>query len=146
MENFTNKFELAKKSLNNVRGIFDKNKSKIKLNELEKTLIQENFWKNKSLVKKTIKQKKIYEDILNSYNNSFSELNNLNDLFNLASQEKDKDTIEDCILKINEIFEIIKKNEINCFLSGENDDLNVYIEIHAGATRRYGKSGLGRYA
>ena len=100
---------------------------------MEKTLIQENFWKNKSLVKKTIKQKKIYEDILNSYNNSFSELNNLNDLFNLASQEKDKDTIEDCILKINEIFEIIKKNEINCFLSGENDDLNVYIEIHAGA-------------
>ena len=57
----------------------------------------------------------------------------MNDLFNLASQEKDKDTIEDCILKINEIFEIIKKNEINCFLSGENDDLNVYIEIHAGA-------------
>ena len=99
---------------------------------MEKTLIQENFWKNKSLVKKTIKQKKIYEDILNSYNNSFSELNNLNDLFNLASQEKDKDTIEDCILKINEIFEIIKKNEINCFYL-ENDDLNVYIEIHAGA-------------
>ena len=58
MENFINKFELAKKSLNNVGGIFDKNKVKSKLNELEKTLIQENFWKNKSLVKKTIKQKK----------------------------------------------------------------------------------------
>ena len=27
----------------------------------------------------------------------------------------------------------IKKSEINCFLSGENDDLNIYLEIHAGA-------------
>ena len=30
-------------------------------------------------------------------------------------------------------FKLIKKNEINCFLSGENDDLDIYLEIHAGA-------------
>ena len=27
----------------------------------------------------------------------------------------------------------IKKTEISCFLSGENDSLNIYLEIHAGA-------------
>ena len=27
----------------------------------------------------------------------------------------------------------IKKSEINCFLSGENDDYDIYLEIHAGA-------------
>ena len=27
----------------------------------------------------------------------------------------------------------VKKIEINCFLSGENDDLHIYLEIHAGA-------------
>ena len=27
----------------------------------------------------------------------------------------------------------IKKNEVKCFLSGENDDYNIYLEIHAGA-------------
>ena len=26
-----------------------------------------------------------------------------------------------------------KKSEINCFLSGENDDYDIYLEIHAGA-------------
>ena len=26
-----------------------------------------------------------------------------------------------------------KDGEINCFLSGENDDLDIYLEIHAGA-------------
>ena len=28
---------------------------------------------------------------------------------------------------------IAKKNEIKCFLSNENDNLDVYVEIHAGA-------------
>ncbi len=36
-------------------------------------------------------------------------------------------------MKIIELFKKIKKNEINCFLSGENDDFNIYLEIHAGA-------------
>ena len=37
------------------------------------------------------------------------------------------------IFKIDEIQKILKKSEINCFLSGENDDFNIYLEIHAGA-------------
>ena len=43
------------------------------------------------------------------------------------------ETIFDCNVKIDEILREIKKSEINCFLSGENDDYNIYLEIHAGA-------------
>ena len=89
--------------------------------------------KDKELVKKTIKQKKIFENIFNSYQKSLKDLNNLKDLYNLASQEKDEDTIQDCIKKIGQILSDIKKNEINCFLSNENDDYDIYLEIHAGA-------------
>ena len=39
----------------------------------------------------------------------------------------------ECESKIDIIFELIKKNQINCFLSGENDGLDIYLEIHAGA-------------
>jgi peptide chain release factor 2 len=85
------------------------------------------------LVKKTVKQKKIFEDILNSYTKSLKDFNNLKDLYVLASQEKDEDTIQDCEKKISEILLEIKKNEINCFLSGENDHYDIYLEIHAGA-------------
>ena len=114
-------------------GIFDKEQVETKLNDLEKTLLQENFWKDKQLVKKTVKQKKIFEDILNSYKKSQSEINNVKDLFNLATQEKNDEIIQDCNLKIEQILKDIKNNEINCFLSGENDDYNIYLEIHAGA-------------
>ena len=114
-------------------GIFDNNKIEIKLRELEQISLKENFWKDKELVKKTVKQKKIFENILNSYKKSFEEFNNLKDLYSLASEEKDEDTIEDCNNKIIQILKDIKENEINCFLSGENDDYNIYLEIHAGA-------------
>ena len=61
------------------------------------------------------------------------ETKNIKDLFQLAVQEKSEETIEDCNKKINFILEEIKKSEINCFLSGENDNFNIYLEIHAGA-------------
>ena len=48
-------------------------------------------------------------------------------------QEKNDEILEDCSKKIEEIHSDVKKNEINCFLSGENDDLNIFLEIHAGA-------------
>ena len=60
-------------------------------------------------------------------------MNNLKDLFELASQEKDDDTIQDCNKKLKQILSDIKKSEVSCFLSGENDDYDIYLEIHAGA-------------
>ena len=60
-------------------------------------------------------------------------MSNLKDLYSLASKEKDEETIQDCIKKIRQILQEVKKNEINCFLSGENDDYDIYLEIHAGA-------------
>ena len=51
----------------------------------------------------------------------------------MAAQEKDEETIQDCNKKILQILQEIKKSEINCFLSGENDDYDIYLEIHAGA-------------
>ena len=54
-------------------------------------------------------------------------------MYGLACEEKDEDIIGDCNTKISKIFSEIKKIEINCFLSGENDDYNIYLEIHAGA-------------
>ena len=100
---------------------------------MEQISLKENFWKDKKLVKKTVKQKKIFEDILKSYKKTLNDLANLKDLHSLASQEKDEDTIKDCNKKIEQIYEEIKKSEINCFLSGENDDYDIYLEIHAGA-------------
>ena len=54
-------------------------------------------------------------------------------MFNIANNEKDDQTLNDCNNKANEIQNILRNCEKICFLSGENDDLNIYLEIHAGA-------------
>ena len=133
MENFETILSNSEKSLDNIRGIFDREEVEVKLKELEQITLEENFWKDKILVKKTVKQKKILEDILNSYKKSRTDINNVKDLYVLATQEKDEETVADCQKKIEQIFINIKKSEISCFLSGENDDYDIYLEIHAGA-------------
>ena len=114
-------------------GIFDKENVAFKLKELEKTSSTESFWKDQNSAKKIIKKKKFFEEILSSYNSLVNDIKDLKDLYELASKEKNEETIKDCNLNINKIIQDVKKTEISCFLSGENDEYDIYLEIHAGA-------------
>ena len=71
--------------------------------------------------------------MLETFNGTSEDLENLKDIYNLAKEESNEEVILDCLLKIEEINKKIKKNQISCFLSGENDTLDIYLEIHAGA-------------
>ena len=68
-------------------------------------MLQENFWKDKDLVKKIIKQKKTFEEILKSYQKSANEIKNLKELYNLGVQEQDEEVIIDCNVKLDEVYE-----------------------------------------
>ena len=114
-------------------GTFENNKIYSKLEELNTISSKPDFWKDNNRVKKIVKEKKLYENIIKSFKNSELEINNLKDLRNLGNEEKDQEVLEDCKRKLDLIYKNIKKNEINCFLSGENDNYDIYLEIHAGA-------------
>ena len=74
------------------------------------------------------------ENILENYNFTINELENLEQLLELATHTKIISVvIKDCEKKINLLLNQIKKTEVSCFLSGENDYLDTYLEIHAGA-------------
>ncbi len=51
----------------------------------------------------------------------------------LAKKENDSVVIKDCETKISLLYDQTKKTEVSCFLSEENDHLDSYLEIHAGA-------------
>ena len=92
-----------------------------------------NFWQDKKNSQKTIKKKKLYEDLINSLNNSEQKLRDLNDLIELALEEENLIVQKEILQNIKDLRNEVKKNEIKCFLSNEVDILNCYIEIHAGA-------------
>ena len=68
--------------------------------------------------KKTVKQKKTFEGILNSYKKSFLDLKNLKDLHSLASQEKDEETLEDCLKKLARFYKKLKQVKLIAFYLG----------------------------
>ena len=92
-----------------------------------------NFWKDKLSAQKIVKEKKFLENINTKYKSTVNELEDLEQLIDLALSEKDRTVIKDCEKKINLLFNQIKKTEVECFLSEENDHLDTYLEIHAGA-------------
>ena len=55
------------------------------------------------------------------------------DIYLLAKEENDNQIIKETINKFKIIKEEVKKLEIKCFLSNENDILDAYLEFHAGA-------------
>ena len=96
-------------------------------------MLDANFWQDKAVSQKVIKEKKLFEDLVVSYENSINKLRDLDDLNNLAVEENNITILKEVLINIKELLDIVKKNEIKCFLSKETDSFDCYIEIHAGA-------------
>ena len=96
-------------------------------------MLDSNFWNDKIKSKKIIKEKKLYEDLINSFEQSIKKLKDLDDLKELANEEENLSVQKEIFNSIIDLRNLVKKNEIKCFLSEEADSLDCYIEIHAGA-------------
>ena len=96
-------------------------------------MLDSNFWKDKLKSKGIIKEKKLYEDLVNTFNSSEKKLIELDDLNNLALEENNQEIQKEVLDKVKHLRKSVKSNEIKCFLSKESDSLDCYLEIHAGA-------------
>ena len=114
-------------------GIFEKNKIEKKIKDFQSKTTEKDFWKNTLTAQKILKEKNFFDTIFKDFNSTKNELENLEQLLELASKENDSAVIKDCEKKINLLLKLIKKTEVSCFLSEENDHLDTYLEVHAGA-------------
>ena len=96
-------------------------------------MLEANFWQDKKKSQKVIKEKKLFEELINSYNSSIENIKDLIDLNELAYEEQNTTVQKEILQNIKDLRKEVKKNEIKCFLSNEADSLDCYIEIHAGA-------------
>ncbi len=96
-------------------------------------MLAANFWQDKSKSKIILKEKKLFERLINSYKDSSLKLKDLNDLFELAVEENNQGIQNELLDNIENLRKLVKKNEVQCFLSDEADSFDCYIEIHAGA-------------
>ncbi len=96
-------------------------------------MLKANFWQDKVNSKIIVKEKKLYEDLINSFNNSAKKMVDLEELYQLANEENNQNIKDEIFENIKDLRNEVKKNEIKCFLSKQIDSSDCYIEIHAGA-------------
>jgi len=115
------------------RSFFEKQDIKKKLIDLNKDIQAKNFWNNRDEAEKKLKKKKNYDLLVNSFEYFQQENKDLYDIYLLAKDENDNQIIQETLNKFKDLKDEVKKLEIKCFLSNENDILNAYLEFHAGA-------------
>jgi len=96
-------------------------------------MLDANFWQDKIKSKNILKEKKLFEDLINSHRNSIKLLVEMSDLYELAVEENNKAIQNEILENIKKLKDSVKNNEIKCFLSNEADSLDCYVEFHAGA-------------
>ena len=71
-----------------LRSIFEKNDIQSKLKVLNDKMLEANFWQDKNNSKNVIKEKKLFEDLLNTYKISIEKLSDLDDLSDQLQKKK----------------------------------------------------------
>jgi peptide chain release factor 2 len=96
-------------------------------------MLDADFWHDKANSKKIVKEKKLFEDLIESHETAIKKIKDLNDLYVLAADEENINVQNEVFTNTKELRNNVKKNEIKCFLSNEAGPLDCYLEIHAGA-------------
>ncbi len=96
-------------------------------------MLDANFWKNKDNSKIVVKEKKLYESLINSLRSGIKKIKDLDELNNLAVEEGNQEIQSEVLENTKSLRLEARKNEIRCFLSDETDSFDCYVEIHAGA-------------
>ena len=76
-------------------------------------MLDANFWQDKSSAQKTIKEKKLHENLINSYESSIKKLSELNDLYQLAKDENNKSIINETLQNLKNLKLEVKKIKLS---------------------------------
>ena len=72
-------------------------------------MLESNFWQDKANSQKIIKEKKLYEDLIVSYDYTLSSLKDLSDLNELALEEKNESVIKEVLESVKKLKKKNKK-------------------------------------
>ncbi len=125
--------KLLNTKLSNISGILKPDDLNARLKEIETLESDQNFWNDVENATKIGIEKNRILSRLSKYNKANEALSGTNDLYELASQEKDEDTFEMLYEEATELEELLKSTEISVMLSNPDDASNAIVSIHPGA-------------
>ena len=119
--------------MENITGVVEPEKIKNRLNEIATMENESSFWDNATNAAKVQKEKIQLERKLQKYEDAKNSLEDAIELYEMAKEEEDNETIQTLFDEAPKLQELIRGMEIEVLLSGEHDSNNAILSIHPGA-------------
>ena len=116
-----------------MESAFDVTQKEGQIKELEKISLSENFWSEQEKARDTLKNKNKLEMIVNGWKKLKNNIDDVEILFNLTSEENDEKMIEEIRKDIDKLQLSVRNEELKLMLGSEQDPMNAIMTIHAGA-------------
>jgi len=125
--------KLLNTKLENIESILKPDLLTNRLNEIIDLEADQNFWNDVENATKIGIEKNRILSKLSKFNKVNEALSGTNELYELASAEKDEETFELLFEESQDLEELIKSTEIQVMLSSPDDASNAIVTIHPGA-------------
>ena len=119
--------------MENITGVIEPEKIKARLDEIEELQNNTDFWNDAAQAAKIQKEKTQLERKLEKYNTALNAVEDAIELYEMAKEENDEESIEALFEDAPALEESIRAMEIEVLLSGESDSANAIVSIHPGA-------------
>ncbi|WP_294967123.1 peptide chain release factor 2 [Sulfurimonas sp.] len=119
--------------MDNITGVVQPDKLNNRLDEIEELESFQDFWNDATNAAKIQKEKTQCQRKLDKYSIAKDAIVDAVELYDMAKEEKDEETIESCFNESQELEQLILNMEVEVLLSGETDSNNAILSIHPGA-------------
>lgn len=133
MKIFPNYFGILRSVFRTFEVFFDVEGKKDAIRKLDAAIAREDFWNDPETAKSVLREKREYEQAVESWNIRNKSLEDLKVLYDLAREEEDEETRKEVEQGIIDLRHAIRDEELKSMLSGEDDRKNAILMIHAGA-------------
>jgi peptide chain release factor 2 len=114
-------------------GIFDPDRAKARLAELDSEIEAPNFWSDSARAQSLMRERQQLEATLSRFNRLARELDDNIELVSLGEEEGDASVVAEAEHALKKLHAEAHQSEVEALLSGEADANDTYVEIHAGA-------------
>jgi peptide chain release factor 2 len=105
----------------------------LKIKDLEILSLKSDFWENQANAKEILQKKTKLTESLDRWRKFSNQINDIENLWSLAWQEKDQAVMEELNAELDELEAEVGQEELKMMLSSEQDPMDAIISIHAGA-------------
>ncbi|MCM3773124.1 MULTISPECIES: peptide chain release factor 2 [Priestia] len=121
------------KRLADFRGLFDLDTKQARIDELDETMADPNFWNDQQAAQTVINEANGLKDAVNQFNHLDETYENLQVSYELVKEEYDEDLAEELVGELKELISGMNDFELQLLLSEPYDKNNAILELHPGA-------------